>query len=229
MQKALKYFEIFSMVLLPTVLIGCAALGWENPALLSIMVVVISLVPFFLAFEISRPRPRDIVPVVVLVALATAGRILFAPVPNFKPVTAIVILGGLMFGKHNGFLIGAVTAVVSNFYFGQGPWTPWQMYAWGMIGYVFGVLRNCRCMNSRIFICIFGAVLAYLYGILLDTWFIIGYVQPITPETIIGAYLSSAVFDISHAISTAIFLAIIFLPWRRKLIRIKLKYGLMEI
>lgn len=72
---------------------------------------------------------------VVLAALAAAGRILFAPIPDFKPVSAIAIIAGVVFGRKSGFMVGALAALASNFFFGQGPWTPWQMYAWGLVGY----------------------------------------------------------------------------------------------
>ena len=74
-------------------------------------------------------------PTVVLAALAAAGRILFAPIPDFKPVSAIAIIAGVAFGRKSGFMVGSLAALASNFFFGQGVWTPWQMYAWGLVGY----------------------------------------------------------------------------------------------
>ena len=133
MNKLLKITEIIMLVLVPAILILCAYFNIEHTAVITLVTVILSIIPFFIHFEKQKPRPRDIMPIVVLSAIAVAGRIIFAPFPNFKPVSAIVIISGVCFGKQNGFMTGAITALASNMFFGQGPWTPWQMYAWGLI------------------------------------------------------------------------------------------------
>lgn len=142
--------EVLAIVAVPVVLVACAASGFEQTALLSLAVVLVSLGMFFAGFEGSRPRMRDIMPVVVLAALAAAGRILFAPFPDFKPVSAIAIIAGVAFGRCSGFMVGALAALASNFFFGQGPWTPWQMYAWGLIGYLAGALVQTGLFSGAI-------------------------------------------------------------------------------
>lgn len=140
--------ELIAIVAAPVALIACAASGVDQAALLSIVVAVASLVLFFAGYEKSAPRLRDTMPVVVLAALAAAGRILFAPFPSFKPVSAIAIIAGAAFGRRSGFMVGAIAALVSNFFFGQGPWTPWQMYGWGLTGYLGGVLAQLGVFNG---------------------------------------------------------------------------------
>lgn len=110
--------------------------------ILGVFFLVISFLPFFLVFG-KKPQARDLVPIAVMAALGVVGRTVFAiiPLPNFKPVSAIVIMTGMVFGPETGFLTGALTGFVSNFIFGQGPWTPWQMFAWGMIGFLAGALE----------------------------------------------------------------------------------------
>ena len=142
--------ELAAIIAVPVVLVACAASGFEQTALLSLAVVLVSLGVFFAGFEGSRPRMRDIMPVVVLAALAAAGRILFAPFPDFKPVSAIAIIAGVAFGRRSGFMVGALAALASNFFFGQGPWTPWQMYAWGLIGYLAGALAQTGLFGGAI-------------------------------------------------------------------------------
>lgn len=142
--------ELAAIIAVPVVLIACAASGFEQTALLSFAVVLVSLGVFFAGFEGARPRMRDIMPVVVLAALAAAGRILFAPFPDFKPVSAIAIIAGVAFGRRSGFMVGALAALASNFFFGQGPWTPWQMYAWGLVGYLAGVLAQTGLFSGAI-------------------------------------------------------------------------------
>ena len=182
-----------------------------------------------------------------MAALAAAGRIIFAPIPNFKPVTAICIVAGIMFGRHAGFAVGALAALASNFVFGQGPWTPWQMYAWGMAGYFAGVLADANLfgtksepiqseqtnplqrqpvLKNQVFLYAYGAIASFLYGFILNTWTIGGFIQPFTWQAALLAYSAGLPFDIIHAVSTVTFLAIIMIPWSRKLSRIKQKYSL---
>ena len=132
--------EIVAIFATPVVLAACAIANFNQTALLTLVVVLASIGVFFASYEASRPRLRDIMPTVVLAALAAAGRILFAPIPDFKPVSAIAIIAGVAFGRKSGFMVGALAALASNFFFGQGPWTPWQMYAWGLVGYGAGLL-----------------------------------------------------------------------------------------
>ena len=116
--------EALSICATPAILVVCALTNADQTALLSLVVVLASLGVLFATYESSTPRLRDIMPTVVLAALAAAGRILFAPIPDFKPVSAIAIIAGVVFGRKSGFMVGALAALASNFFFGQGPWTP---------------------------------------------------------------------------------------------------------
>lgn len=246
MQAALKYLEIPALIAVPLALAACAFLRLEHNALLSLIVVVAALVVFFAHYEVSRPSLRQIMPTVVMGALAAAGRILFAPVPDFKPVTAICIVSGVVFGRHAGFITGALAALISNFFFGQGPWTPWQMYAWGMTGYFAGVLASAGLFGTvhdrdqketpntqtrrnafrQVGVLIYGAIAAFLFGFLMNTWTIVGFIQPLTWQSALITYAASLPLDAVHAAATVVFLAAIYTPWQKKLQRIKCKYAL---
>ena len=229
MRRVLRYLEIPALIAVPVVLGLCAALQVRETAVLTLVVVSAALVIFFASFEAGKPALRQIMPTVVLAALAASGRMLFWAVPNFKPVSAICIVAGVVFGRRAGFMVGALAAFVSNFFFGQGPWTPWQMYAWGMIGYFAGVLANHLSMDSltnRVVLYMYGFSSAFLFGILLNTYYLIGFIQPLTWQTATIAYGASFIFDVTHGIATVSFLALIYAPWRKKLERIKLKYAL---
>ena len=108
--------------------------------LISSIFVGVLLIVMIIGFERAKPRPRDLMPVVVLAALAVLGRVITMPIPNFQPATALIVLAGLFFGKHAGLLCGMLVALVSNMFMGQGPWTLWQMMAWGLVGYGSGLL-----------------------------------------------------------------------------------------
>lgn len=221
-------FEGIVLAAVPVILALAAAFGFAQAALLSLGVVVVAVGLMFAGFERSKPGLRQIMPAVVLGAIAAAGRVLFAPLPDCKPVSAICILAGAVFGRRCGFMVGALAALVSNFFFGQGPWTPWQMYGWGLVGYLAGVLAD-----AGVFERFWQAVYAYgfcsalLYGVILDSWHVIGYVSPLTWQGALLAYGAGMPFNVVHGVATVAFLLVIWAPWRRKLERIRAKYALM--
>ena len=225
--------EVVTLLLVPVVLVGCALARIEQAAILTLVVVLAALGVFFAGFESSRPSLRTIMPTVVLAALAAAGRILFAAIPDVKPVSAIAIMAGVVFGRRSGFMVGALAALVSNFFFGQGPWTPWQMYAWGMVGYLAGVLADWGAFEWRVgkrgvapVLYVYGFASGLLYGFLLNTWYIVGFVQPFTIPAALTAYALGLPLDLVHATATVAFLVLLYEPWRVKLGRIKTKYEL---
>ena len=225
--------EVVTLVFVPVALVACALARVEQAALLTLVVVVAALCVFFAGFEASRPSLRQIMPTVVLAALAAAGRILFAAIPDVKPVSAICIMAGVVFGRRSGFMVGALAALVSNFFFGQGPWTPWQMYSWGLVGYLAGVLADCGAFRWRVgargvapMLYAYGFASGLLYGFLLNTWYVVGYLSPITVPAALAAYAMGLPLDLVHSFATVAFLLLLYEPWRRKLKRIKAKYAL---
>ena len=118
--RFMRAIEPVVLVALPIVMLICAWLHVPNAALITSACAVVALVPFFASFEAERRRARDIMPIIVMTALTVAGRLIFAPVPAIKPVTALIIITGLCFGRDEGFITGALTMLVSNIFFGQG-------------------------------------------------------------------------------------------------------------
>ncbi|BDE95792.1 ECF transporter S component [Raoultibacter timonensis] len=224
--RVLPKLEIPALAAVLAALAFGAVAQFDQTALLSLGVVVGALVVFFARFETSKPALRQIMPTVVLAALAAAGRILFAALPDFKPVSAIAIVAGAAFGRQAGFMVGALAALVSNLFFGQGPWTPWQMYAWGLIGYFAGVLADRGAFEKRPVLYVYGFAAPLLYGFLLNSYYIVGFVHPLTWQTALLAYGAGLPFDLVHGAATVVFLAILYQPWRKKLDRIKRKYGI---
>ena len=246
--------EALSICATPAVLVVCTLTNADQTALLSLVVVLASLGVFFATYESSTPRLRDIMPTVVLAALAASGRILFAPIPDFKPVSAIAIIAGVVFGRKSGFMVGALAALASNFFFGQGPWTPWQMYAWGLVGYGAGLLVAipvrasnrasesglAECGEDRsprkqslierhaVIIYIYGFGSCLMYGFILNAWSILSFyhAQASGLAGILLVYATALPFDVTHGVATVVFLAALYAPWRRKLKRIKSKYGM---
>jgi energy-coupling factor transport system substrate-specific component len=167
-------------------------------------------------------------PVVVLAALAILGRLLFTPIPNFQPATALIILAGLYFGRNSGLLCGIVVAFVSNFFVGQGLWTPWQMLAWGLVGYCAGVLFDDEKIFP-IFIYLYGFTASLLFGIIMDAQFFISFVWDTGILGLATALATGLPMNLLHAVSTVIFLAATLIPWGKKLSRLKTKYGIRAL
>lgn len=224
-----KISAVLLFLLVPAAMIACILLQSLQTALLSTLVLLAALTPFFLAFERQKPRPRDFMPVVVLTALSVTGRLLFAALPNFKPVSAIVILAGVCFGQQSGFLTGTLSALVSNLFFGQGPWTPWQMYAWGLMGYVAGALASTKLFRRPWAVLLYGFLASFGYGFLMNSWTLFSFVQPVTWQAALATYGAALAFDATHAVSTVAFLSVTLLPWQKELRRIRQKYGVREL
>lgn len=277
--------EIVAIFATPVVLAVCTIANFNQTALLTLVVVLASIGIFFVSYEASRPRLRDIMPTVVLAALAAAGRILFAPIPDFKPVSAIAIIAGVAFGRKSGFMVGALAALASNFFFGQGPWTPWQMYAWGLVGYGAGLLamvpakrrvteskNSCRARSGEAtgvtcgllspdgetesaallphqartdkenralatrrlidahptIVYAYGFLACLGYGFILNAWSILSFfhAQASGWAGILAVYATALPFDIVHGVATVVFLLALYGPWRRKLERVRRKFGL---
>ena len=236
MTRALACLEPAVLALVPLSLAACALFQVDQSALLTMVAGVGALAVFFAGFESSKPGLRQVMPTVVLAALAAAGRILFAPFADVKPVSAICILAGVVFGRRCGFMVGALAALVSNFFFGQGAWTPWQMYSWGLVGYLAGVLGDAGAFDWRPVVAgrrrtspllyIYGFASGLLYGAIMNTWYLVGFIHPITWESALVAYGAGLPLDLVHAAATVAFLVLIFAPWRVKLERIKSKFAL---
>ncbi|MBR4890473.1 MAG: ECF transporter S component [Clostridia bacterium] len=217
------------IVLIPlTILFGVYFLKDRKYYFISLLVVLEAIVPFIVAFEKRRPKAREIVIISVLCALAICGRVIFSAFPQFKPVIAVVIISGLCFGGEAGFLVGTITAFVSNFFFGQGPFTPWQMFAYGIVGFLAGILFNGGLLKGKkVWISVFGFfATTVISGVILNSASVILWQPNPTLEMFISACVLGLPFDIVHGASTAFFLMFITEPLVTKIERIKVKYGI---
>ena len=134
-RRTLVSAVLIILIIPATILFGMFCLGDRKYYFVSMLILLYSMLPFAMVFEKRRPQARELIVLAVLAAIAVAGRAAFFMVPQFKPVAAIVIIAGVCFGAESGFLVGAVAGFVSNLFFGQGPWTPWQMFCFGIIGF----------------------------------------------------------------------------------------------
>ena len=220
--------EVPALVMVPATMVACVLGDVRATAGLTLLVATLAVLLMLASFERSRPLMRQLMPTVVLAAIAAAGRMLFSPFADIKPVSAICIVAGAALGRRSGFVTGALAALTSNFFFGQGPWTPWQMYAWGLMGYLAGVLGEHGLLKSNGIVYAFGLVSGLLYGAILNSWHVLGFVRPLNLQTAIAAYAAGLPLDVTHGVATAVFLLVIWGPWRRSIARVVHKYGLGE-
>ncbi len=194
-------------------------------AWISLCVALLSCIPLFYCFEQKNNSAKELTVVAVMIALSVAGRFVFAWLPSFKPVTAITVIAAIYIGKEAGFAVGALSAVVSNFYFGQGPWTPFQMFSWGVIGFFAGLLSN-PLQKNKIILCIYGVLAGVLFSLTMDIWTVVWADGTLNLSRYTTALLTSLPVTIQYAISNVVFLLFLTKPVGTKLERIKKKYGL---
>ena len=213
-----------------TLYLGFFYLGNTAYYPIAFAVLLECMVPFFLVFEGRKPQARELVLVASLCALGVAGRAAFFMLPQFKPVLALTIISGVALGGETGFLVGAMTMLASNVLFSQGPWTPFQMFAMGIIGFLAGVLfRRGWLRRSRAALCVFGAISAVLiYGGIMNPISALLYARTLEWKVIAAYYVTGFPMDCVHAAATVFFLLVLAEPMLEKLDRIKIKYGLVE-
>ena len=219
-------YELAVLLAVPAVMGICTVFGVEQSALAALAVLLVALVAMARGLDRERPLLRQLMPTVVLGAVAAAGRILFAAIPDVKPVSAICIVAGATLGPSCGFGVGALAALVSNVFFGQGPWTPWQMYGWGLIGYLSGLFARGGLLERAWVRNLWAFVSALLYGFILNGWYVLGFVKPLTWQGAIAGFAAGLPLDVVHGVATVVFLVLIWGPWRRSIARIVAKYGL---
>ena len=229
--KRTKIATLLILFLIPlTIFIGIYYLGDKKYYFISLLIILETMIPFGFAFENRKPKARELVIISALCAIGVAGRTAFFMLPQFKPVAAIVIISGVAFGGETGFLVGAITAFVSNFFFGQGPWTPWQMFSFGIIGFLAGIMFQKGILRkTKTDMCVFGFLVTFIiYGGIMNPASVIMWQSNININMVLSSYVMGMPFDFIHAVSTVFFLFLAAEPMLEKLERIKIKYGLIE-
>ena len=209
LSRTLSALELPALLAVPVLMVALALAGVDATAGLTLLVALLAVGLVFASFEASRPPLRQLMPTAVLAATAAAGRVLFAPIPDVKPVSAIAVIAGATLGRRSGFMVGAVAALVSNFFFGQGSWTPWQMYAWGLVGYLGGVFADRGLLERGGVLYAWGFLSALMYGAILNGYYVLGFVRPLTWPSVLAAYAAGFPLDCVHGVATAAFLAAI--------------------
>ncbi len=208
-------------VLIPVTVLLAALLGKEKHYWLAILAVaVLALVYFVSDFEKKKTGSRRMVIVSVMASLCVIGRL----IPYFKPVAALCVLTGMYFGTGAGFLCGALAALVSNFFFGHGPWTPFQMVAWGFLGVLAAVFR-VPLQKKRWALIAFGALGGVFFSLVMDLWVALWSSETLNASLYSAALVTSVPHTLLYSLSNGLFLFFLAKPFGEKFRRIKEKYG----
>lgn len=220
-----------NLVLLVLCVIGLIFLGVRFLAdrrytLVSIIIAFVSCAAFYLAYEKREGSIRRMVMIAVMTAITVTGRLIFGMVPGFKPMSAIIILTGMFMGPESGFLVGSLSALTSNVFFGQGPWTPFQMLTWGVIGLLSGLPGIRWVLRKRVPLVIWGMMMGMLYSGIMDIWTVLDLTGTWTWKRYVMALGTAVPYIIAYMSSNVVFLMVGLKPIGEKLERIQVKHGI---
>lgn len=201
--------------------VGSVADGGRRYTAAILAAAVLALLLFAAGYEKRQTGSRRLVIAAVMTALCVAGRF----IPFFKPVTALTVITAMYLGSETGFLIGAMSAALSNIYFGQGPWTPFQMLAWGLVGLAAGYLSG-PLKRSRAFLLFYGVFSGIAFSFIMDIWTVLWYSGSFNAKLYTAAIISALPHTALYAVSNFLFLWFLADPIGQKLERVRIKYGI---
>ncbi|HHU21349.1 MAG TPA: ECF transporter S component [Acholeplasma sp.] len=227
MKKIIRYAVIFGLIPLILVLFYFL-LDSKQYGIISVLIAILALIPFYLSFEGSKPKIEELILVAIVIAINIVSRILFAPLPGIKPIGAIIIIAALIFGKEAGFMIGSLTMAISNFYFGQGPWTPFQMFGFGIIGYLAGLFKNNFLKKNIYFVLFLGGLSGIFYVLLIDVWTTLQVTSGFNFKDYFNFIIISTPTTIGYMASNMLFLILLYKPLMNLFERIQKKFNLFN-
>ena len=228
MKKSNLATLVVFLVLIPLTLVLGSKIPGRLYYITGTLIIMELMVPFFMAFEGRKPQARELVLVAVMCALAIAGRVVI-PLPHFKAAFALIMLAGIAFGPETGFMVGAITAFASNFFYGQGAFTTWQMFAYGAGGMLAGFCFRPGWLPRKPWIMAIFGFLANIFwiGPLLDSSSLFLMLSRITWSAMVTIFLAGLYVNVMQGLGTAVVLLFLGRPMLEKLNRIKIKYGLL--
>lgn len=211
----------FPFIVIPVfTFLGAAVFDTDKHLIVSLGVAVMTLLVFISGYEQKKTGTRRMVIASVMIALCVFGRF----IPIFKPITAITIIAGIYLGGETGFLVGSLSAVISNIFAGQGPWTAFQMLAWGLIGFIAGMLSE-PLRKHRALLLAYGVISGIAYSFIMDIWTTLWYSGEFDSAVYLSALVTAIPYTVSYAVSNFIFLLFLAKPFGEKLERLHIKYG----
>ena len=219
LRTTMKYLIPF--VLIPVlVTVSALVFAGQRYIIISLGIALLAILLFMTGFERKNIGSRRMVITAIMTALTVFGRF----IPLFKPITAICVMTAVYLGAEAGFLCGSMSVLISNIYFGQGPWTPFQMLGFGLIGLFAGYLSKVL-LRSRWLMILYGVIAGVAYSFIMDIWTVLWYAGGFDLKLYTAAIVSAIPFTLLYAVSNVVFLLILQKPVGDKLNRIKIKYG----
>ncbi len=229
MDKKLLFRRILNLavylILIPlTLVLGVTVFKDRQYVVVSVIIVLLVLLGFFLSYDRKKTTSKELAIVTVMVAFSVVGRLMFAAVPSFKPIAAIVIISGIALGYEAGFMVGSLSAFISNFYFGQGAWTPFQMVSFGLIGLIAGLIFKKN--RNLLLILIYGALSGVLFSLIMDIWTVISIDNAFVFERYFAVLTLGLPYMAIYVVSNVVFLLVLAKPMLKQLDRVITKYGI---
>ncbi|MGX7136991.1 hypothetical protein RV15_GL001377 [Enterococcus silesiacus] len=225
--RAVNRVLIKSLCILFLFIVGAVLLQASQYQIISMLLVIAACFPIYYRYERKQINIKELVLIAVLTAVAVLGRFLFYMIPAITPMTAIIIISGICLGAEVGFLVGSLSAVTSNILFGQGPWTPFQMFSWGMIGLVAGLpWLQKRLKKSYWFLALYGILAGFFFSFFMDLWTVFSIDRSFSWQRYLALLLSAVPYTMSYCFSNAFFSCFLFRTIQTKLQRILVKYDI---
>lgn len=220
-------YAVSALAVILTLIAGVYLLGDRKYYIVSMLIMLEMIAPAFIMFERKRPKAAELTSLAVICALCALGRAAFFMVPQIKPMGALIMISAAALGCGRGFIVGALGAFISNFFFGHGPWTPWQMTAFGLMGFLFALATKLPAVKEKpAAAAACGAFITIaVYGGIMNASSVLSYQSSPTLGMFITSYAMGLPFDIIHAASSAVFLLLLYRPVLERLERIRMKYG----
>lgn len=221
------YLGMFLLIPL-TLLLGVRFFGDRRYYFMSLLVIAEAIIAFALGFEQGKNKSRKLVMIAIFSAIAVAGREALFMIPAAKPVLAVITLAGVTLGAEAGFLTGAATAFVSNMFAGQGAWTPWQMFAMGMVGFVAALIfYKGKIKPHPITLAVYGLLSSVvIYGGIMNPASLVLWQPEPTWEMLVSTIALGFPYDLTLGVATSVFLLLISKIFIKAINRVRIKYGI---
>ena len=183
--------------------------GAGSWGIVSLIFLALTLGAVFFEFENRASSAKQIALIAMLGTVSALSRIPFAALMNFQPCTFFIICSGYVFGPMSGFMVGAVTPIISNIFLGQGPWTAYQIFTWGLTGLLSGVIGWFTISQPglrKTVLMAYGTLAGIMYAMIINIWFWAMYLYPHTLNTYKGALYTAALWTVSHSLANVVFM-----------------------
>lgn len=216
----------FKLLLGLVFLVLCiAAFRSTQYQVISLFLVLLACLPIYYRYEKKQMNIKELVLIAVLTAFAVSGRFLFYMIPAVTPMTAIIIISGICIGPEVGFLVGSLSAIISNMLFGQGPWTPFQMLSWGLIGCIAGLpWVSTLLKKSYWFLAVYGILAGLFFSFFMDIWTVYSIDRFFSWQRYAALFITALPHTLSYCFSNVFFSCVLFRVIQKKLQRILIKY-----